>query len=302
MQTIKWLLFHEPAELFIRTAEHFEEEINRLTNNQFKFDIMLLDDYEREYNNGNPVDMISEIQSNRVQMSQMYTGSLAFSKVNDYHALALPFLFKDHDHATRVFEGEVGAELLDQLKSKLNIKGLSFTYSGGYKCMAVDRPIKQLDDFKNLTYRRQRSGVFTDIFNALGATPVTDGTQNINQTTLPRYKVDSLDSQRWCTNTGHSMYLTSIIMSDQMWSGFDETTQQHFKTAARITADAERKQSVADAVSIETDDKKRAEAGIDAVLYLDEADQTKLRSKLEPIIERWKPYFTPGLVDRIQSA
>ena len=35
-QKIKWLLFHEPAELFIRTAEHFEKEINRLTGDRYE--------------------------------------------------------------------------------------------------------------------------------------------------------------------------------------------------------------------------------------------------------------------------
>ena len=45
-QTIKWLLFHEPAELFIRTAEHFESEINRLTGDQYKIEILKLEDYK----------------------------------------------------------------------------------------------------------------------------------------------------------------------------------------------------------------------------------------------------------------
>ena len=39
-QNIKWLLFHEPAELFIRTAEHFGREINRLTGDQYTIEIL----------------------------------------------------------------------------------------------------------------------------------------------------------------------------------------------------------------------------------------------------------------------
>ena len=53
---IKWLLFHEPAELFIRTAEHFEQEINRLTGNKYKLEILKLEDYNDKYNNGEPCD------------------------------------------------------------------------------------------------------------------------------------------------------------------------------------------------------------------------------------------------------
>ena len=34
MQKIKWVLFHTPEELFIRTAKHFEAEVNKLSNNK----------------------------------------------------------------------------------------------------------------------------------------------------------------------------------------------------------------------------------------------------------------------------
>ena len=43
MKTIKWLLFHQPAELFIRTAEHFAEEINKISNTGFKLEILRLE-------------------------------------------------------------------------------------------------------------------------------------------------------------------------------------------------------------------------------------------------------------------
>lgn len=302
MQTIKWLLFHEPAELFIRTAEHFQEEISRRTGTKWDFEILLLDDYERLYCNGNACDPIEELRSGRVQMSQLYTGSLAFSNVSDFMALGLPFLFRDHDHASRVFDGEVGAELLAQLTDKLNIKGLSFTYSGGYKVMASDTPIRSLEDFKSLKYRSQRSGVFAEIFKTLGATPAPREEANLCQTTLPRYHADAKTTQRWCTDTGHSMYLTSILMNDDLWNSFDVSLRQHFKAAAKTCAQAERVQSVADANEIATDSTLQNSRGIDEIIHLSSEDQQAFEKMLTPIIDKWKPYFTPGLVDRIQAA
>jgi len=302
MQTIKWLLFHEPAELFIRTAEHFQEEVSKRTGESWDFEILLLDDYERLYCNGNACDPIEELRTGRVQMSQLYTQSLAFSNVSDFMALGLPFLFRDHDHASRVFDGEVGEELLAQLTDKLNIKGLSFTYSGGYKVMACDTPIRSLDDFKSLKYRNQRSGVFTEIFKTLGATPTTREEANLCQTTLPRYHADAKTTQRWCTDTGHSMYLTSILMNDDLWNSFDETTRTHFKAAAKTCAQAERVQSVADANEIATNSELQNSRGIDEIIHLSSEDQRAFETMLTPIIDKWKPYFTPGLVDRIQAA
>ena len=100
-QTIKWLLFHEPAELFIRTAEHFGKEINRLTGDQYAIEILKLEDYNNKYNNGKPCDPLAELRENRVQMSQLYANTLAATDATDFFALALPFLFRDHDHVPR---------------------------------------------------------------------------------------------------------------------------------------------------------------------------------------------------------
>ena len=104
MKTIKWLLFHEPAELFIRTAEHFEQELNRRTGNAFNFEILELSDYERMYHGGKQCDPLTELKAGKVQMSQIYINTLAYSNITNLLALTLPFLFRDHDHATRVFE------------------------------------------------------------------------------------------------------------------------------------------------------------------------------------------------------
>ena len=48
-QKIKWLLFHEPAELFIRTAEDFQRHLDELTNNKFQIEILTLEDYQDKY-------------------------------------------------------------------------------------------------------------------------------------------------------------------------------------------------------------------------------------------------------------
>lgn len=300
MKNIKWILYHEPVEIFYRTAKHFEQEVNRLSGNKFNFEILELKEYEAKYNNGQPCDLLKELRTGRVQMSQMYTIGLAFSNATDFLALGLPFLFKDHAHATRVFEGKVGDELLEHVKDTLNVKGLSFTYSGGYKVMASDSPIKSLNDFNGLKFSSSYNGLWNDIYQTLGAKAADFGSHNITQTTLPRYHADANESQRFCTDTQHSMYLTSILMNQDMWSEFDAETKNIFKESAKVVASQERKQSIADANEIATSTYR--EHGIDQIFYLSDQDQKVLRSKLTPLIEKWKPYFTPGLVDKIQAA
>jgi TRAP-type transport system periplasmic protein len=61
-------------------------------------------------------------------------------------ALDLPFVFADHDHATRVFEGEVGEELLNKITETSNVRGMAFTYSGGFRNIVSNKAAKSLKD------------------------------------------------------------------------------------------------------------------------------------------------------------
>ena len=299
-QKIKWLLFHEPAELFIRTAEHFEKEINRLTGDRYEIEILKLEDYNTKYNNGQPCDPLAELKANRVQMSQLYANTLAATDATDFFALALPFLFRDHDHCARVLEGEIGEELMTHLHDRLAVKGLSFTYSGGYKCMASDKAIDKVEDLENLTTNHKPSPVFTEMFKALGMNTAADA--NVTQTTLPRYHVEASPSQKHVTNTQHSMYLTTILMNDSMWTGLSVDDQINFREAAKICARAERAKSVADAEDIKSDASKQAERGIETIKDLPESEVDKLRAKLVPITDKFAKYFSNDLVDRIRKS
>ena len=140
-QKIKWLLFHEPAELFIRTAEDFQRHLDELTNNKFQIEILTLEDYQDKYLNGSTCDAFAELKNGNVQISQIYADIFGCFNATDFYALSMPYLFDSHDHATRVFEGEVGKKLFDHLYEKTAVRGLSYTYSGGYRCTASNTPI-----------------------------------------------------------------------------------------------------------------------------------------------------------------
>ena len=68
-------------------------------------------------------------------------------------ALDMPFIFEDHEHATRVLEGEVGEFLLDKITEKSNVRGMAFTYSGGFRNVLSNKKVNSLkgltDEDKN---------------------------------------------------------------------------------------------------------------------------------------------------------
>ena len=87
-QKIKWLLFHEPAELFIRTAEDFQKHLDTLTNNKYEIEILTLTDYQNKYLDGLICDPFLELKEGRVQCSQLFSDILGDYDATDFYALA----------------------------------------------------------------------------------------------------------------------------------------------------------------------------------------------------------------------
>ena len=113
-QNIRWVIAHEPVDLFLKVADSFSKEVNEKTNGKFNIEVLSLTDYANKYNGGKKVtknDLMNLIDTGAIEMSHIYTTWLAdYNK--DLHALDLPFLFQDHAHADRVLEGSIGTDLL----------------------------------------------------------------------------------------------------------------------------------------------------------------------------------------------
>jgi TRAP-type C4-dicarboxylate transport system substrate-binding protein len=117
---IKWVIAHEPLKLFIRAAKDFQDFVNAAQSvEKIEVEVMTLSEYSNKYNNGVQVtkhDLLDLMEQGKIEMSQLYTTWLAEAIDQDMLALDMPFIFADHDHATRVLEGEVGEFLLNKIR------------------------------------------------------------------------------------------------------------------------------------------------------------------------------------------
>jgi TRAP-type C4-dicarboxylate transport system substrate-binding protein len=305
---IKWLLYHEPVELFIRTAEDFQRHLDQLTNNKYNIEILTVQDYQDKYLDGIICDPFTELKEGRVQVSQIYANSLGHFNASDFWALSMPFLFKNHEHATRVFEGEIGKKLFEHLYERTGVRGLAYTYSGGYKCCASTTPINTVEDFANKTFKRRPSPVFADMVKLLKANVVSNlwshkkEESEIIETTYPRYHADATDKQKYVADTGHSMYLTTILLSDQFMSTLSQEDKRHFYESALRASRVEREQSIADAEKIKTSESKQEELGIAKVIPWNEQELTKLKNICEPLYKKYENFFSFDILDRIKKA
>jgi len=309
---IRWVLAHEPYDLFLRAAEKFSSEIKQRTTGAVEIEVLSLSEFCNVYNNGVQIhryDLQKMVNDGTIEMSQMYTTTLGQIDHNMY-VMDLPFLFQDHEHAARVLDGEIGQELMTSLASKSNIKGLAFTYSGGFRAIVGNQVIDCMEDFEGLRVRVARSPVAEDTFTAVGAVPVPMPVENLaaaiengdvdaGESTYPR--IYSMGQNRVSTvinHTEHSLFLTTIIMNKALWDSLDMATQQIFATAAVSAAQIERQESLDD---IEITQTRAVNDGI-TVTTMPESVAQQFRTAVQPVYEKYNNTFDNNLIDRIRKA
>ena len=308
---VKWVLAHEPIELFIRAAKVFAAEVNAKAPEALEIEVMTMSEYAEKYNNGVVVDkhsLVDLLDSGAIEMSQTYT--ITLGKINkDFYALDLPFLFKDHDHASRVFEGDVGASLLDSLQESKKVKGLAFTYSGGFRIIPGNEAVAKIEDLRGMKLRTSFSPVAIETFKTLGADVVpmeleelsdnlASANVTVGESTYPRvYALGHDKVSKVINHTEHSLFLTSILIGTDFWNTLSSELQAVVSEAAKEAARYERSLSIDDIALVQA----RAEADGIEVVKMSTAEQARFAEATKVVYEKFENYFTAGLVAKIQS-
>ena len=309
---VKWVIAHEPIGLFLKVAEAFSAEVNEKTNGAFDIEVLSLTEYTNKYNGGKKInkdELMNLVDNGTIEMSHIYTTWLAdYNK--DLHALDLPFLFKDHDHADRVLEGDIGADLLAGVAANSNTHAMSFTYSGGYRVVPANFRADTVEAWQGQSVRTSRSPVAVETFKLLGAVPNKDiALEEMNQaadaglisagdsTYVRIFPLQQNESFKVVNDTAHSLFLTSIIVNQDFFKQFDIQTQEIMATAAFNAARKERRESVADIPNILAE---CAAKGVE-VVRMSETEQKKFKEVTSSVYEKFAEYFTKGLVQSIQA-
>jgi TRAP-type C4-dicarboxylate transport system substrate-binding protein len=309
---VKWVLAHEPIDIFIKAAEKFTEVIDKLAPGQLKIEVMTLSEYADRYNNGKKItkhDLLQLMEDNLIEMSQTYSYVLGNKYSPDMHVVDMPFLFRDHDHAANVFEGKIGAKLLDSYGHNSNLQGLAFTYSGGFRNIPFSKNVATLNDLAGARVRVTSNPICEAIFESIGATPVTfdieeladrmeDGTVEGGESSWPRiYACRQNEVSNVIFDTEHNLLTTNIIANKQWMQGLPVELQAKIKQAAIEAARHERDISVADVERVGS----LARADGIRVIKFSEEDQTHFKKATESVYTKFEDYFSPGLVDSIRT-
>ena len=312
MKTIRWVLAHEPIELFLRAAKRFKKTMEEMAPGVLDYEIMTLSEYSDKYQNGKKItkhDLIDLMEAGEIEMSQMYTSTLGRKHHRDMWALDMPFLFRDHDHAQKVLEGEIGQSLLAGLNEKTNVHGLAFTYSGGFRMIPANVVIDKIEDFKGQPLRCNMSPIATETFIAVGADPhqieleeinegVQDGRIVGGESTYPRfYGLKQNEHMSVINDAEHSLFLTSILVAKDFWDTLDDDIKEKVEYASFDAARSERQESVEDISVV----KARCMDDDIAVHTMAVEERVKFQKATEYLYDKYEDMFSVGLLNKIKA-
>jgi TRAP-type C4-dicarboxylate transport system substrate-binding protein len=315
---IRWLIAHQPQDLFVRTARAFSEELNKTCAGELEVEILTYPEYREKYRaipnleslDRDDVEIEDALASfwqalfdSDIEMSQIQVGTVG-ELYSDFHALDMPFIFDDHDHVSETLEGPVGQELCYNLGKRSGVTGLAFTYSGGYRVIGSNEPILTLDELKNKRILVQHPLTLGTTIESMGGKAIAvepnlwkkydligKGQADAVETTYLRF------DGKYVLKTNHSMFMTTIVISNKFWDSLTEQQQQAFRQAALAASRKEREWSVQDAETFE----HNAQANGVTITEISEEDTSALKSKSQMTYVKTKYFFTPDLIKRIRQ-
>jgi TRAP-type C4-dicarboxylate transport system substrate-binding protein len=314
---LRWLIAHQPQELFVRTAQAFKEELINHGIHNIDIEILTYPEYRKiygdipnldiDYNDENYHKAIeafwSALENSDVEMSQVQVSQVGRLH-NDFWAIDLPFVFDDHDHVQRVLEGDIGNQLCNELGNKSPVTGLAFTYSGGFRVIGSNNPIDSIDDLQGLKIIVQDPLTLGTTIESMGGQAVVmppnlwqkydvlgNGIGEAVETTYLRFNGSHI------LKTNHSMFMTTILITNKFWNTLTEQEQKIFRQAGLEAARRERQWSIEDAEKFEANAKKN---GV-SIVEISDQDRAELKRKSQLTYVKCKYLFSDGLVKKIRT-
>jgi C4-dicarboxylate-binding protein DctP len=312
-KNIRWIIAHEPIHLFLRTAEAFKTIIEQTTSQEINVEILTLSDYiekyspetkkflekpEKERSHTWHLRLLDGLKMGAFEITQTQVNH--FRHLNkEFELFDLPFLFKDHDHCTRVVEGPIGQSMANSLVEH-GMRGLAFTYSGGWRVIGSNTEFKSLEDLKNKRVRTNLNPINEWTMEAIGAEPkpswrffeygpsyghdaVNSGELDATETTYIRFKGTNV------LKTNHSMFITQVVVGNKFWDTLSDELQAKMREAILEVSRLERKWSIEDAEEFERNCKLK---GVQ-IHEITQAEIDMMKTQVSSVYERYNndPYI-----------
>lgn len=251
---------------------------------------------------GEEREMVEGLQLGSVEMTVVSSGPVV-NFLPEAGVLDLPFLFENSEHAYRVFDGEIGKDLLTRFDD-IDMVGLAI-WENGWRHISAKKPITTPADLAGVKLRTMQNPVHIRAFEKLGASPipmawgevftslgqgVIDGQEN----PITIFYTNSLwEVQSDITLSGHVYGPHMFLASKSVWESWPEEVRKAILEALPEATAFQR----AESARLEAEQSaKLKENGV----KISEIDTAPFREIAQSIYSDFT--FDPAVIERIRAA
>lgn len=255
---------------------------------------------------GEEKDTIEQTRFGVIDMTRVSMGPFN-NLIEETKVVSLPYIFRSVAHMNRVMDGPIGQQILDAFTPH-DLIGLAYYDAGSRSFYNSQRPIRSIEDLKDMKVRVMQSDIFVDMMSALGAsatplpygevyssiqTGVIDGAEN----NPPSYESSGhFEVAKYYTLDEHLIVPEALVMSKASFDKLSAEDQAIVRQAAKDSVPYMRDLwNAREGASLE---KVRA-AGTEIIT---EIDKTPFIEAMVPVYEKHVTSdVLKDLVERIQA-
>lgn len=310
---VTFLLGHPNLDYFEEAAQSFKTAVEKGSKGDIEVLVKTADNPWEDTAQGLPgPEVATKVAKGEAEMGHSFTDTMG-SLDHRLWVFDAPFLFRGYEHLEQVFEGPVGAGILDGMRQH-QLVGLAFTYSGGANMISsLERPLREPADLKGLKVAVFGGEVDSSWLRALGAEPVSFKHREDNIPALTEGKAIDAATLTWrrhyrvlrrAKNYRYgslegSTYLVSMTYINAKF--LDSLPPAYRELIVSATKEASRIERAKTIELNEVSKRRMVSAGMQAV-PLTAAARRRFETALRPVYEREiEPLVGKELVERIRG-
>ena len=304
----RFVMAHKPDNSQnIALIQNFADTVYERTGGTLRIKPIMPEEIQNSEREGPHQSALRNVYSGNVEMSQISVKHfLPFSQELD--VLDMPMLFSGHEHASRVLDGDIGSRLRETVYTDTNgnLKGLAFTYSGGFRNILSTKDIDSVSDLRGMKMRLVGGRMSRESMEALGVAmeyvhprskewrrQIQNGQLALEEAETIRYAQydrqypEANKSFKTVLETNHNLYLTMLTVNGPAFKQLSMKEQKILQEEAQDLALKERDLSIQQEVEAKEMFKKR---GVKFVSLSDE-DKTALHEMANKVHDKYNKYM-----------
>ena len=242
--TIKIGTTNQAGHPITTSLKYFGERVEEYSNGTLKVEVY------SDGQLGNERDLIEGVSIGTMYMTLSSTGPVG-SFAPKMEVLNLPYLFRDNEHAYAVLDGEIGAEIAEDLKS-VGMRNLCYWENGWRQITNNVRQINTPSDLKGLKIRVMESPIMVETINAMGGAAVPMGWSEVI-TSLQQGIIDGQENpiinnvyngayevQKYLSLTRHFYNPSVLLINEDFYQGLTDEQRSAIDRAAIEARDYQR--------------------------------------------------------------